>query len=104
MTDIIERLRSKSPYLHGSSAERTMEEAADEIGRLQTANEYAFTELTATRAEIETLREQVDALRLVATSHEPEALRLHADNECLRAALKECCAAVAKASALEPMP
>ena len=29
MNDIIERLRSKSPYLHGSSAERTMEEAAD---------------------------------------------------------------------------
>jgi hypothetical protein len=36
MTDIVERLRSKSPYLHGSSAEITMAEAATEIERLQT--------------------------------------------------------------------
>jgi hypothetical protein len=35
--DVVERLRSRSPYLHGSSAEHTMEEAADEIERLRAA-------------------------------------------------------------------
>jgi hypothetical protein len=65
--DIIARLRSRSPYLDGSSAERIMDEAADEI---------------------EHLREHAGAWRLVATSHEPEALRLQADNERLRAALE----------------
>jgi uncharacterized small protein (DUF1192 family) len=35
MTDnVVVRLRSKSPYLSGSSAERTMEEAAVEIENL----------------------------------------------------------------------
>ena len=33
--NLIERLRSKSPYLHGSSAELLMEEAADEIEKLR---------------------------------------------------------------------
>jgi hypothetical protein len=37
MTDIVERLRSRSPYLEGSSAERVMEEAAAEIERLTAA-------------------------------------------------------------------
>lgn len=57
MTDIIARLRSRSPYLDGSSAERIMDEAA---------------------AEIERLTEEVAALRLVATAHNTEMLRLEA--------------------------
>jgi hypothetical protein len=62
--DIIARLRSRSPYLDGSSAERIMDEAADEI---------------------EHLREHAGAWRLVATSHEPEVLRLQGEIERLKA-------------------
>lgn len=46
-------------------------------------------EVNETRAEIEQLREHVEALQLVATSHEPEAVRLQADNEQLRAFISE---------------
>jgi predicted ATPase len=66
--DIIARLRSRSPYLDGSSAEHIMDEAADEI---------------------EHLREHAGAWRLVATSHEPEVLRLQGEVERLRAALEK---------------
>jgi hypothetical protein len=38
MPDIVARLRSRSPYLNGSSAERTMEEAAAVIERLRAVN------------------------------------------------------------------
>jgi hypothetical protein len=43
-----------------------------------------FHEQLEAAAEIEALREHVNALRLVATSHEPEALRLQAEIERLR--------------------
>ena len=35
--DLIERARSKSPYLSGSSAERLIDELADEIERMRSA-------------------------------------------------------------------
>ena len=41
-------------------------------------------EVERLQADNERLREQMDALRLVATSHEPEALRLQAEIEGLR--------------------
>jgi peptidoglycan hydrolase CwlO-like protein len=46
-------------------------------------------------AEIERLREQVQALQLVATSHEPEALRLQAEIEQLQITVRELTALLA---------
>lgn len=43
MTDIVARLRSRSPYLKDSAAERDMEEAADEIERQQAEIEHLRT-------------------------------------------------------------
>jgi hypothetical protein len=61
--NILERLRSKSPYLDGSSAERTMEEAAEEIERLTTLHEAAAVRAEVAQIEAERLRA---ALRAVA--------------------------------------
>jgi hypothetical protein len=66
--DIIARLRGRSPYLHGSSAERVMDEAAKEIERLkemlaalQASSGY---EASIAQVEIERLREALKALLL----------------------------------------
>jgi hypothetical protein len=65
MTDIVERLRSKSPYLTGSSAERTMTEAAEEIerlGALAAIVRVQGLENLDLRAEIERLRTALEEI------------------------------------------
>lgn len=59
MTDeerLVERLRSRSPYLDGSSAERTMMEAAEEIEQLNHYTERLRANAECDANEIERLK------------------------------------------------
>jgi chromosome segregation ATPase len=106
MTGIVERLRAHpGEGLTVTEQFRNMveqrHEAADEIDRLREgwreASDLAVSgvehvkryskEIDQLIIDNERLREQVEALRLVATSHEPEALRLQAEVEHLRTTL-----------------
>ncbi len=58
MTDIVERLRNNPRHVEACHCRKLTCEAADEIDRLQTANDYAFGpsgQLAKLRAEIERL-------------------------------------------------
>jgi chromosome segregation ATPase len=60
--DIIARLRSRSPYLDGSSAERIMDEAADEIERWKYHEGLAIERCKELEAEIERLRAALEKI------------------------------------------
>jgi hypothetical protein len=62
--DIVARLRSRSPYLHGSSAERAMDEAAAEIERLREIGNATFIAMCAFRDnnDEEPFQDAIDAL------------------------------------------
>jgi HPt (histidine-containing phosphotransfer) domain-containing protein len=74
---------------YDAETEKCLAEAAAEIEQMQAKIERWQAQSIAQYAEIKRLREQVDALRLVATSHEPEALRLRAEIERLKAENEE---------------
>jgi hypothetical protein len=79
--DIVARLRSRSPYLDGSSAERVMDEAADEIERLK-----AWLLLIAEEAA--TVSNRATVAQFSLRVWEGEVTTLRADIARLRAALK----------------
>lgn len=64
MTDLVERLQNRSPYLHGSSAEHTMAEAADEIERLAMLYANAKHWEAQWLAEIERQQAEIEHLRM----------------------------------------
>ena len=86
--DTIERLRAAlqeavdSIAAAGPVAPMLLRARADEIDRLLTENmqlrRWIAPDILELTDEIERLREHVNALRLVATSHEPEIERLRA--------------------------
>jgi hypothetical protein len=64
MTDIEARLRSRSPYLRDSAAERDMEEAANTIERMRAYNKIAHNEIDQMLVERSALKAEIERLRL----------------------------------------